>query len=82
MDIAVGTSSAMVAVTVLMDFMGHTINGDFYPQYAIPFIAVAIAGGLIGNKYALKSRPGNLNRFFAVTNLVAALIMIISLFYK
>ena len=31
MRIAVGTSSAMVAVTALMGFLGHTAGGDFNP---------------------------------------------------
>jgi uncharacterized membrane protein YfcA len=79
MEIAIGTSSAMVAVTALMGFIGHTLNGDFNAQFAIPFTIVAIIGGLIGSKYAIKSKPKNLKKIFAVTNLLAAIIMIINI---
>ena len=81
MDIAVGTSSAMVAATALMGFIGHSINGDFNPQLAIPLTIVAVVGGLIGSKYAIKSKPKNLKKIFAVTNLIAAIIMIINILY-
>jgi uncharacterized membrane protein YfcA len=79
MEIAIGTSSAMVAVTALMGFIGHTLNGDFNAQFAIPFTIVAIIGGLIGSKYAIKSKPKNLKKIFAVTNLLAAIVMIINI---
>jgi uncharacterized membrane protein YfcA len=79
MEIAVGTSSAMVAATALMGFLGHSLNGDFNPQLAIPLMIVAVVGGLIGSKYALKSKPKNLKKIFAVTNLIAAVAMIINI---
>lgn len=82
MEIAVGTSSAMVAATALMGFLGHSLNGDFNPQLAIPLTVVAIVGGLIGSKYAIKSKPKNLKKIFAATNLVAAIIMIINIIVK
>jgi uncharacterized membrane protein YfcA len=80
MEIAVGTSSAMVAVTALMGFIGHSINGDFDPTLAIPLTVVAVVGGLIGSKFAIKSKPKNLKKIFAVTNLVAAIVMMINIF--
>ncbi|MDM8534604.1 sulfite exporter TauE/SafE family protein [Clostridiaceae bacterium HSG29] len=79
MEIAIGTSSAMVAVTALMGFLGHTVNGDFNPHLAIPLTIVAVIGGLIGSKYAVKTKPKNLKKIFAFTNLVAAIIMIINI---
>lgn len=79
MEIAVGTSSAMVAATALMGFIGHSINGDFNPQLAVPLAIVAVVGGLIGSKYALKSKPKNLKKIFAFTNLLAAIVMIINI---
>ncbi|MDC7237576.1 MAG: sulfite exporter TauE/SafE family protein [Sphaerochaetaceae bacterium] len=79
MSIAVGTSSAMVAATALMGFIGHSINGDFNPSLAIPLSIVAILGGIIGGKFALKSKPKNLKKIFATTNLIAAIIMIINI---
>lgn len=78
MEIAVGTSSAMVAATALMGFLGHSVNGHFDLQLAIPLAIVAIVGGIIGSKCAIKSKPKNLKSIFAVTNLVAAVVMIIN----
>ena len=79
MEIAIGTSSAMVAATALMGFIGHSINGDFNPQLAIPLTIVAVIGGVIGSKYAVKTKPKNLTKIFAITNLIAALMMIINI---
>ena len=82
MEIAVGTSSAMVAVTALMGMIGHSLNGDLNLQLALPMTAVAIVGGIIGGKFALKSKPKNLKNIFAVTNLAAGITMIISIIVK
>lgn len=80
MRIAVGTSSAMVAITALMGFLGHTASGDFNPAWAIPLMIVAVLGGLIGGKLSLKTRPANLKRIFAYTTLAAALFMFANAF--
>ena len=80
MRIAVGTSSAMVAVTALMGFLGHTAGGDFNPYWAIPLMIVAVMGGLIGGRLSLKTKPNNLKRIFAYTTLAAALFMLVNAF--
>jgi len=72
MRVAVGTSSAMVAVTALMGFLGHVASGDFNPLWVIPLIIVAVFGGLIGGKLSLKTEPDSLKRIFAYTTLAAA----------
>ena len=86
MEIAVGTSSAMVAVTALMGLIGHSINGSINGhvnlEFAIPLTVVAIVGGIIGGKFALKSKPKNLKKIFALTNLAAGITMIISIILK
>jgi uncharacterized protein len=79
MEIAIGTSSAMVTATALIGFLGHSINGQFDPQLAIPLAIVAIIGGVLGSKYAIKSKPKNLKNIFAATNLIAAVAMIINI---
>lgn len=79
MEIAVGTSSAMVAVTALMGFIGHSINGNFNPNIAVPLAVVAVAGGLIGSRIALKSRPKNLKLIFALVNIAAAVFIMINI---
>lgn len=79
MEIAIGTSSAMVAVTALMGLLGHSMNGDFDLRFAIPLMLVAIVGGYLGSKLALKKKPKNLTKIFALTNLLAGIIMIINI---
>lgn len=76
MRIAVGTSSAMVAATAIMGFIGHATQGHFTPEAAIPFALIAVVGGLIGGKFALKTRPEKLKKIFAYTTLAASLFMI------
>ena len=75
MRIAVGTSSAMVAATAVMGFIGHTTQGHFDPKGAIPFAVIAVLGGLIGGKIALKTKPEKLKKIFAYTTLAASLFM-------
>jgi uncharacterized membrane protein YfcA len=75
----VGTSSAMVAVTALMGLLGHSFNGHIDLSFALPLMAIAIVGGIIGGSFALKSKPKNLKKIFALTNLAAGIIMIISI---
>lgn len=79
MEIAIATSSAMVAATAFMGFLGHSLNGDFNPHLAIPLTIVAIIGGLLGSKFAIKSKPKNLKKIFAITNLLAAIVMILNI---
>jgi len=76
MRIAVGTSSAMVAATALMGFIGHTASGHFDPHWAIPVAFAAVCGGFIGGKFAIKTRPEKLKKIFAYTTLAAAIFMI------
>lgn len=78
MPIAVGTSSAMVAVTALMGFMGHTSQGHFDASLAVPLAIAAVIGGLVGGKFALKTKPKNLKKIFAVTTLAAAVVMFVT----
>lgn len=76
MRIAVGTSSAMVAVTALMGFAGHASQGHFDPRWGIPVACVAVVGGIIGGKWALKTKPKKLKTIFALTTLAAAGFMV------
>ena len=76
MHVAVGTASTLIAATALMGFAGHAIQGDFNPALAVPLAFIAVIGGIIGSKFALKSRPKQLKRLFSYTNWLAALLMI------
>ena len=78
-EVAVGTSSAMIAVTALMGFIGHGLHGNINLQLAIPLVIAAVAGGLIGSRLAIKSKAKNLKLLFAIINLIAAVSMIISI---
>lgn len=81
MEIAIGTSSAMVAVTALMGLLGHTVNGSFDLLFALPLVAIAIIGGILGGKLAIKKKPKNLKKIFAITNLLAGVIMLINIIF-
>ncbi|MDP8260291.1 MAG: sulfite exporter TauE/SafE family protein [Candidatus Gygaella obscura] len=78
MRIAIGTSSAMVAVTALMGFTGHSIAGDFNPVWVIPLACVAALGGLVGGKISIKTEPLRLKKLFGYTTLAAAGFMAVS----
>ncbi|QEN07234.1 sulfite exporter TauE/SafE family protein [Oceanispirochaeta crateris] len=78
MHIAVGTSTAMVAATAIMGFLGHTMRGHFEPQFAIPLAIAAILAGIFGGKLAIKTNPKYLKRIFAITTFLAAIVMIIN----
>ena len=78
MKIAVGTSSAMVAMTALMGFAGHTANGHFDAKWAVPIACVAVLGGIIGGKFAMKTKPKKLKMVFAYTTFAAAVFMVIN----
>jgi uncharacterized membrane protein YfcA len=78
MRIAVGTASAMVAITALMGFAGHAISGHFDPLWAIPVACAGLLGGMIGGKLAIKTRPKKLKMIFAFTTLAAAIVMAVN----
>lgn len=78
MHTAVGTASTLIAATAFMGFTGHAIQGDFNPAWAIPLAMITIVGGLLGGKFALKTKPVQLKRLFAYTNWLAALFMVLN----
>jgi len=80
MKLAVGTASVMVSATAGMGFLGHMIDGGLDWRFALPQAAVAVVGGLIGGKLALKTKPKVLKLVFALTTLVAALFMYAKVF--
>ena len=80
MRIAVGTSSVMVAATAAMGLAGHAAQGHFNPHWALPMACVAVLGGIIGSRFALKTKPKNLKTLFAFTSLAAAAFMAFNAF--
>jgi uncharacterized membrane protein YfcA len=82
MRIAVGTSSAMVATTAIMGFIGHATQGHFDPKGALSFAVIAVLGGLIGGKFAMKTKPEKLKTIFAYTTLAASSFMIFNALFS
>jgi len=78
MHTAVGTASTLIAATAFMGFTGHAFQGDFNPSWAVPLAFITIIGGILGGKYALKTKPKHLKKLFAYTNWLAALFMILN----
>lgn len=81
MHTAVGTASTLIAATAFMGFFGHAVQGDFNPAWAISLAVITIAGGIIGSKFALKTKPKSLKKLFAYTNWLAAVFMVINAFH-
>ena len=75
----VTTATPLVAASSLMGFFGHFFQGHFDPYLAVPLAAVTVIGGLLGGKYALKSKPRYLKQLFAGTNVIAALLIVVNL---
>jgi len=75
MRIAVGTSSLMIAATAAMGLAGHAVQGHFDPYWALPLAGVAVLGGIVGSRFALKTKPKSLKTLFAATTLAAAAFM-------
>jgi len=78
---AVGTASTLIAATAFMGFAGHAVCGDFNPSWAIPLAFITVLGGIIGGKFALKTKSKHLKSLFAYTNWIAALFMLFNAFY-
>ena len=76
MHIAVGTASTLIAATAFMGFSGHAVQGDFNPSWAVPLAFITIIGGILGGRFALKTKPKHLKKLFAYTNWLASLFMV------
>ncbi|MGY5882021.1 MAG: sulfite exporter TauE/SafE family protein [Candidatus Thorarchaeota archaeon] len=79
MQTSVTTATPLVAVSALMGFSGHLLQGHFNPYLALPLAIVTVIGGLLGGKFALKTKPKHLKQLFAITNVIAALLIVLNL---
>jgi hypothetical protein len=77
---AVGTASVLIAVSALTGFAGHAIAGHFDYHIALPLAIGGVAGGLIGGKIAIKSKPKLLKILFSATTFIAAVIIVYKAF--
>jgi uncharacterized membrane protein YfcA len=78
MRLAVGTASIMIAATAFSGFLGHAMHGSFNPAWAWPLAGVAVGGGTLGGKIALKTKPTYLKTLFAFTTFAAAILMMVN----
>jgi hypothetical protein len=78
MRTAVGTATAMLGGTAFAGFTGNALHGGFDPTLAIPCAAMAVLGGVLGGKIALKTKPKNLKTISGVITMIAAVFMLVN----
>lgn len=81
MHIAVGTSTTLVLVTATSGFLGHLSSGHFDYKMVLPLAVAGLIGGLIGAKLTPKFKPKNLKIVFAITSIIAAILMLINAYF-
>lgn len=72
MNIAVATSTVMVAVTALSGVAGHAVNGTVDWKTGAILAVACIIAGIIGSKISLKMDKSKLKRIFGVAVLLIA----------
>jgi uncharacterized membrane protein YfcA len=75
MRTAVGTATALLAATALAGFSGNALHGGFEASLAVPGAVAAVAGGLLGGRIALKTKPKELKSVSGVITMIAAAFM-------
>jgi len=80
MDIAIGTSTFMIAVTALSGLLGHAISGHFQ-IWAVPLGLSVLIGGNIGARIAIKTSKGKLRKIFGYFLLFVSLTMLFRTFF-
>lgn len=78
MRTAVGTATAILVATAFTGFLGNALQGGFDPALAIPCGVVAIVGGFIGSKLALKTKPKYLKNISGLITVIAAVLMMVN----
>ena len=76
MDIAIATSTVMVAFTAFSGIAGHAINGNVDWRTGLTLALVAVIGGLVGSRISLKTDKTRLKRLFGYAILLIALIIL------
>jgi len=72
MDIAVATSTVMVAATALSGVMGHAINGVVDWKTGTILAVVSVIAGIIGSGISLKMDKSKLQKVFGIIVLLVA----------
>lgn len=73
MGIAVGSSSLMVGVTALTGFVGHVLRGQFDLLLSIVLGVSVLIGSQIGPRFAIRTNPARLKRYFSLLLLLISL---------
>jgi len=81
MDIAVATSTVMVAVTALCGLLGHAASGNIDWKTGIILAIAAVIAGTIGSKISLKTDKNLLKKYFGIIVLLIACKIIFSLIF-
>jgi len=76
MDIAVATSTVMVAITALSGVAGHAAQGTVDWSTGLLLAIVAVAGGLIGSHISLSMNKSRLKKGFGIAVWIIALRMV------
>ena len=81
MDIAMATSTVMVAVTALFGLGGHIMAGHFNLLMIAPLAVAAFVGGQIGSRISIKADKTKLKRIFGIVLIVIAARILIGLIF-
>lgn len=77
MQIAVGTSTALVMITASAGFLGHLSIGHFDIKSSLILAFCAVIGSIIGTRLTIKANAKVLKYIFAFTSMIAAIIMLL-----
>ncbi|NOX53707.1 MAG: sulfite exporter TauE/SafE family protein [Planctomycetes bacterium] len=79
MDIAVATSTVMVAVTAGSGLIGHALHGAVQWRTGLTLALAALAGGLLGSHISISTDKRRLKRGFGVVVLLVAVRLLLQL---
>lgn len=79
MDVAVATSTVMVAFTALSGLIGHALNENIEWTTGLILAVTAVLGGLTGSKMSLKTDKILLKRIFGIVLILISIKFIIGL---
>ncbi len=72
MDVAVATSTVMVAVTAGSGLLGHALSSQVDWVTGLVLAGAAVAGGLLGSRISISADKARLKRIFGVVVLLVA----------
>jgi uncharacterized membrane protein YfcA len=82
MDIAIATSTIMVAVTAMSGLAGHVVHDTINWQTGLVLACAAVAGGLLGSKISLNTDKARLKRMFGIVVLMIAASLLLKMLWS